>query len=139
MTQGQGGKPRSALVRSGEATTARQAISVTAPYMDDETGHFGLSKYALLWHSTLHVARAWWRSHPFHLVVEVAEPLLGKYAKANPLKILGVAAGIGVLIVLTRPWRLISLTGVLVGAIKSTRVSGLMASLASRSSQLYQK
>ena len=85
-----------------------------------------------MWRTGVHVAGAWWRSHPARLAIDVAEPLIGKYAKAHPLKLLAGAAGVGALIVLTRPWRLISLTGVALAALKSTQVSGLVSSMLSQ-------
>ncbi len=84
-----------------------------------------------LWRTLHRTAKAWWRSHPAHLAVEVGEPLLGKYAATNPLKLLAISAGLGAAVVLAKPWRLISVTGLLIAAMRSTQVSGLMASLLS--------
>lgn len=82
-----------------------------------------------LWRTLRRTARAWWRSHPAHLAVEVGEPLLSKYAAANPMKLLAVSALLGGAVIMAKPWRLISLTGLLIAALRSTPVSGLMASL----------
>lgn len=84
-----------------------------------------------LWRTLRRTAKAWWRSHPAHLAVEVGEPLLDKYAAANPLKLLAISAAIGGAVVLAKPWRLISVTGLLIAALRSTQVSGLLASLLS--------
>jgi len=84
---------------------------------------------ASLWRTLQHTARAWWQSHPAHLALEVAEPLFDKYARAHPNKVLTIAAATGAALVLAKPWRLISITGLLVAAARSTQVSALAAAL----------
>jgi hypothetical protein len=82
-----------------------------------------------LWRKLQHTASAWWHSHPAHLALEVAEPLFDKYARAHPTKVLTMAAATGAALVLIKPWRLISVTGLLVAAARSTQVSALAAAL----------
>lgn len=84
-----------------------------------------------LWRTLRRTAKAWWRSHPAYMAVEVGQPLLEKYAAANPIKLLAISAAIGGAVVLAKPWRLISVTGLLIAALRSTQVSGLVASLLS--------
>lgn len=69
--------------------------------------------------------RAWWRSQPAHLALELGQPVFEKYARAHPIKVLALSAGAGAVVVLARPWRLISVTGVLVAALKSAQLSSL--------------
>jgi hypothetical protein len=57
--------------------------------------------------------------------------MLEKYARENPLKLVGVAAAVGAVVVIAKPWRLISITGVLITAMRSTQMSSLVASLLS--------
>lgn len=73
-------------------------------------------------------AGKWWRYHPAHLGLELATPALSGYAASKPLQFLGIAAAVGALVVIARPWRLISLTGLLVAIAKSSPVSGLLLS-----------
>jgi hypothetical protein len=78
-----------------------------------------------------HVRRAlgtWWRHHPAHMGVELATPLLAAYAHRKPLQFLGIAAAVGAAVVVLRPWRLISATGILVALVKSSQLSGLVMS-----------
>lgn len=82
-----------------------------------------------LWRTLRRTAKAWWRSHPAHLAVEVGQPMLDKYAATHPLKLLAISAAIGGAVVLAKPWRLISVTGLLIAALRSTQVSGLVSSL----------
>lgn len=80
------------------------------------------------WETVKRTASAWWHSHPARLALEVAEPVLEKYARAHPLKLLAMAAGVGAVLVLAKPWRLVSLTGVAVAALKSSQLSAMVAS-----------
>ena len=73
--------------------------------------------------------RVWWFRHPASSAVELARPLLGDYARAHPFKLLGAAAGLGAAAVLVRPWRMVSIGGLLVAAVKSSGLSGVLFSL----------
>lgn len=92
------------------------------PHHDDPHG-------GSTWQNLRHTASAWWQSHPAHLALEVAEPVFEKYARAHPMRVLALSATAGAALVLARPWRLISVTGLLVAALKSTQMSALAASL----------
>jgi hypothetical protein len=90
------------------------------------------------WFSSLkHAAGAWWRHHPAHLGVELATPALSQYAHRKPLQFLAIAAAVGAVVVVARPWRLISVTGLLVALVKSSQLSGLVMSAMSAAD--YQK
>ena len=80
-----------------------------------------------------HAAQSWWRQHPASLGLEMATPALSAYAARKPVQFLGIAAAVGAVVVVTRPWRLISLTGVLVALAKSSQMSGLLMSAMSSS------
>ena len=80
------------------------------------------------WALTKQVASAWWRGHPAHLALDVATPMVQSYAEKQPLKLLGISAGIGAVIVVLRPWRLISLTGLVIAALKSSELSSVAKS-----------
>ena len=70
-----------------------------------------------------HSVRAWWEFHPVRVVGVVAQPVLAEYARQRPLKLVGIAAGVGALVIVTRPWRLVSVGGLAVAALKSSQVS----------------
>lgn len=82
-----------------------------------------------LWQGLRQSASAWWRGHPAHLALEVAQPVFEKYARAQPLKVMGICAAAGAALVLIRPWRLISLTGLLVAGLKSAQMSSLASAV----------
>ena len=85
------------------------------------------------WNLFKQAVRSWWYHHPAKIVVEIANPLIGQYAKANPVKLLGVSAGIGAAVVFLKPWRLISVGGILLAAMKSADISGALMSMVSGS------
>ena len=69
----------------------------------------------------------WWRRSHWSTVAEVGRPFLQHYASRHPAKLIAYAAGTGALIVLVKPWRLLSL-GMIVGALlRSTDVSGFLS------------
>jgi hypothetical protein len=70
----------------------------------------------------------WWRSHPARLGVELAKPILSRYAARKPAQFLGIAVGVGALVVFARPWRLISVTGLIVALLKSSQLSSVVMS-----------
>lgn len=79
------------------------------------------------WHAK-RVIRTWWRHHPAHMGVELATPVLSNYAYRRPVQFLAIAAALGAVVVVARPWRLITVGGLLAALLKSTQVSTLVMS-----------
>jgi hypothetical protein len=75
-----------------------------------------------------HAVRMWWRYHPAQMAVEIATPVLKTYARRKPLQLLGISAGVGAAVMFLRPWRLISVTTLLVAIVKSSQLSNLVLS-----------
>ena len=75
--------------------------------------------------------QAWWRHHPAKVALEIAEPVLDRYAKNKPYQLLGIAAAAGAAVVLVRPWRLVSVTGLLLAALKSSGLANVALSFVS--------
>lgn len=75
-----------------------------------------------------HVASAWWRQHPAHLGLELATPMLSAYAARKPVQFLGIAAAVGAVVMVARPWRLISITGLVMALVKSSQLSSVVMS-----------
>jgi hypothetical protein len=73
-------------------------------------------------------AGAWWRSHPARLGLELATPVLSGYATRKPAQFLGISAAVGAIVMITRPWRLISMTGLIVALLKSSQLSSVVMS-----------
>ncbi len=88
-------------------------------------GHFG------------HALRTWWRYHPAHMAVDLATPLMRGYARRKPVQLLAISLGLGAALTLARPWRLISITTLLVALLKSSQLSHLF--MAAMSAADYRK
>lgn len=88
-------------------------------------GHFG------------HALRTWWRYHPAHMAVDLATPLMRGYARRKPVQLLAISVGLGAALTLARPWRLISVTTLLVALLKSSQLSHLF--MAAMSAADYRK
>ena len=71
----------------------------------------------------------WWYHHPASVALDVARPLIGKFAQGHPFQLLGIAAGLGAAAVFFKPWRLISLGGVLLATMKSSDLTGMVLSM----------
>lgn len=76
-----------------------------------------------------HGASIWWRHHPAHAAVEVVDSALSHIAYRRPYQMLGVAAGVGALLVLVRPWRMVSITGLALAAVRMTDMRSVLSAL----------
>ena len=72
------------------------------------------------------VLQDWWKYHPAHMALDIARPALGAYARRKPVQYLGLAALAGAGLYFLRPWKLISVTGVLVALARSPHVAELV-------------
>jgi hypothetical protein len=75
------------------------------------------------------VVRRWWRRHPANAAGQLALPLLERYAREEPAKLIAAAAATGALVVLVKPWRLLSITAVLAAVLKTSDVADLVTTL----------
>lgn len=95
----------------------------------------GGSSVTGVWKTLRRATLTWWRHHPAHLAIDVAvgmaKPVLGKYAHEKPLQLLGISAAVGAAAVLVRPWRLVSVTGLLLATVKSSGLTPALLSLIS--------
>jgi len=78
-----------------------------------------------------YAVQTWWRHHPAHAALEVARPFFDRYAARRPVQVLGIAVAIGAAVVLIRPWRLVSIGGLLLAAVKSATTPGVLLSMLS--------
>lgn len=83
------------------------------------------------WQTFKRAAKVWWNHHPAQLALDLARPALGQYAHNKPLQLLGLSALAGAAVVLLRPWRLLSVAGVLGATFKSSEISAAVLSLLS--------
>ena len=78
------------------------------------------------------MARHWWQRHPAHAAARLAQPVLERYARDEPLKLVTAAAAVGAVVILARPWRLLSVSAVLAAVFKSSEVAGVLTTLMQR-------
>lgn len=128
--------PRERLAHSRQAIVRQmnhESAEASAGGPGDEAARPEIDASANSWDLARQVVTAWWRNHPVHLAVDLARPGLSAYAEHKPLQLLGISAGLGAGVALLRPWRLVSLTGILFAAVKSTHLSSVVSSLLSGS------
>lgn len=75
-----------------------------------------------------HAQRHWQRPQA-PLLVRLVTPLLAHWGRRHPMALLGIGVAAGVLLVLARPWRLVSVTGLLLAALKSPHLASLAMNL----------
>ena len=86
-----------------------------------------------IWSAAKYGVRAWWEFHPVRAVGAIAEPLVADFAERKPFRLLGIAAGVGAAVVVVKPWRLVSVGGLAVAALKSSQASSFVLSLITQS------
>ncbi|MEY4652013.1 MAG: hypothetical protein RI884_594 [Pseudomonadota bacterium] len=102
---------------------AASGASESAEHAQDAGSH---------WSGMREAGQRYWQGHPARLLVRLASPLLSHWGQRHPVGLVVIAAAAGVLLVLARPWRLISVTGLLIAAVKSPHLASLaMSALAS--------
>ena len=122
---------RERLVLSHQAIVRQMSHESAEPAPTDERARPEINASASTWDLVRQVISAWWRNHPAHMALDVARPVVSSYAEGHPLQLLGISAGLGAAVVLLRPWRLMSLTGLLMAVVKSPQLSGVVSSLLS--------
>ena len=75
------------------------------------------------------VGERWWRRHPANAAGQLARPLLERYARREPFKLVAAATAVGALAVLVKPWRLLSVTAVFAALLKTSDVADVVNSL----------
>jgi len=83
---------------------------------------FGTIRYAV---------HMWWNRHPASAAVELASPLLTDYARENPFKLMGISLAAGAALVMVRPWRMVSISTLLITAVKSSGLSNTLITMLS--------
>ncbi|WP_225783303.1 hypothetical protein [Xenophilus sp. Marseille-Q4582] len=58
-------------------------------------------------------AARWWSHHPLHDVADLGRPYLQDYAERHPARLMAYSAGVGAVLWLVKPWRLISTAALL--------------------------
>ncbi len=120
--------PRERLANSRQAIV-RQMGHDTATAVEHGGSADEIDASASTWSLVKQTALSWWQGHPASLALDFAQPRMERFAQEHPVRLLAISAGLGAAAVLFRPWRLISLTGLVFAALKSSEVAGLASSL----------
>lgn len=72
---------------------------------------------------------SWWTRHPVNTVVEMSRPVLESYAHRYPGRLVAYSAGVGGLLVILKPWRLLSLATVVTLLFKGSDIAATVTSL----------
>lgn len=80
-----------------------------------------------------YMAGRWWDQQPARVGIELATPMLSAFASRKPVVFLGIAAALGAVVVVARPWRLLTVGGVVAMLLKSGQLSSLVMSAMSAS------
>lgn len=121
---------RRALLRQLQGDHPEQLQHPALPYEDDDHDNLSFGGDRVSWISVARrLGERWWRRHPANAVGQLAKPLLKRYAREQPFKVLGAAAGIGAAVVLIKPWRLLSITAVLAAVLKTSDMADLVTTL----------
>lgn len=83
-----------------------------------------------VWPMLKRAGMTWWHFHPARRGLMLAAPHLADYARVRPMQAIGVAAGIGAALVVLRPWKLLSVSGLAMALLRSTEFSSVALALA---------
>lgn len=119
---------RQALVRDMNRGEREEDEAADAAEANEHISEAGLDTSSSSWDLVKQVGLSWWRAHPANLALDVAKPMMQNYAAERPFRLLGIAAGAGVAVMVLRPWRLISLGGLALALIRSTELTGVVQS-----------
>jgi len=78
------------------------------------------------------LAGHWWRRHPLHAAGQLARPLLERAAHERPVALMVAAAATGGVLVLTRPWRLLTVSAAIAALFKTSELAGVINTLMHR-------
>lgn len=81
------------------------------------------------------VTERWWSRHPANAAGQLARPVLERFAQQQPVKLIAVSAGIGALVVLAKPWRLLSITALLAAVLKTSDIADMVTTLMKRQNE----
>lgn len=104
------------------------------PHLTQPPRHDGMAR-RFSWASIGgNVMARWWRRHPANAVGQLARPVLDRYARKEPVKLMTAAAATGALVVLIKPWRLLSITAVIAAVLKTSDVADIVTTLMNKNS-----
>lgn len=73
------------------------------------------------------VLARWWARHPLNSAVDLGRPFLEEMARRQPGRLMAYGAGTGALLMVIKPWKLLSLATLLSLAFRTSDLTGLIA------------
>lgn len=73
------------------------------------------------------VLARWWARHPLNSAVDLGRPFLEDMARKEPGRLMAYGAGTGALLMVIKPWKLLSLATLLSLAFRTSDLTGLIA------------
>lgn len=73
------------------------------------------------------VLARWWSRHPLNSAVDLGRPFLENMAERQPGRLMAYGAGTGALLMVIKPWKLLSLATILSLAFRTSDLTGLIA------------
>lgn len=117
------------LQGQGSRRGTRSAQADGTPHNNDDFDTRAPASGPTWWRIARHTLRTWWHSHPAYSAALIAQPVLTRYVSERPLQVVGIAAAVGAVAMVLKPWRLISVGALLAATLKSQDISRLMVSL----------
>ena len=120
--------PKQRLAVSRAALLAAMGYSTTEKSKDgDAHAPFTLSRPEGSQTVRRSLIARWWRRSHLSTAAEIGEPFLQDYASKHPAKLIAYSVGLGSLIVLVKPWRLLSFGMVAGLLLRSTDLRGFLS------------
>lgn len=92
------------------------------------------------WSSLLKAALAsWWHDHPARAGAHLLRSTTEDYARRRPLQVVTIAAVAGAAVVLLKPWRLVSVTALMLSLVRSSNFTGMATSVLESAAQSMDK
>ncbi|MDQ7972706.1 MAG: hypothetical protein REJ24_09080 [Rhodocyclaceae bacterium] len=112
---------------SGDASPPVEPPSIDAHRLPSKP--VGWAAAVPWWPLGRRVAERWWRRHPANAVLQLARPALERRAREQPAQLMLAAAATGAVLVVARPWRLLSATALLAMVLKTSDVADVVTTL----------
>lgn len=133
---GPSSSPQERLAASRAALLAELSGHAPAPQSRPPTDGEPPPSQATGWYAAVpwlplgrRVAERWWRRHPANAVLQLARPALERRARDQPAQLMLAAAATGAVLVVVRPWRLLSATALLALVLKTSDVADVVTTL----------
>jgi len=122
---------------------AERAEEHAATHVNDNLGGRKASvgvKTGFKWSSLLGAGvSSWWHDHPARSVAMVLESATSEYARRKPIQVVAVAAVAGAAVVLFRPWRMVSVTALMLTLLRSSNFTSVATSVLDSAAQSMKK